>query len=753
MTKNEMAYWFAPSFLKESAYGFPRVAVNSVRLLLDIYTGAAAAYSLRKLSGTYTGAPVRVRRDSDGVEADIGFDSSNNLDETALMAHVKYENYCTYSETFASHGTYFTYLTLNAAVAPNGSNAATKLTEWSTTNRHSLDKTNSPFNLTTQYTYSVYAKAAERNFIILSWYYSTSTAYACFDLTTGLVTQSGVYGTAQLINTGAVSVGNGWWRVSITGYGIRDCSLHISPTGTYTTTDGTNSYTGVLNSGIYIWGAQLNLTSLKTYQQTAAISYNGFGYVSVWYDQSGNARDQIQKTTASQPRIVNAGVVEKYNSKPSVRFIPASSHKMAASFTSTTMNNLSLFLSGYSTGTPGASGSGTAVYSIGGYYVIFRNFLLDQYGTFDGNNPQAVYTWNLQNLLITHFSKTPNIIQNFTNGVLRGTGTINYAKTASSIILGQPGFGGYYDGYMHESVAYFSDQSSIKTQIEKNISSYYTMYWDGSSIGLLDAYPASAAAYSLRNLSSTYTGPLIRVRRSSDSTEQDIYGTYAGALNETALLAFVGANSGFVSIWYDQSGNGRNATQATAASQPRIVNTGVIEKWNGRPSLRFYNSAQSLASYKFAAPSTNWAFFTIVSMDNVSGNNANVYGIDGNGYNGNGIYLQASSFSSGAGRTGSNVTIGAGVISNTTLFIANGNYFSDNTALYAKDNIESGIQNMQSAFGPFVTGTRSNFILGQYTSTGSVSLIGNISEHIVYQQNLGTNRIGIRTNINSYYTI
>ena len=40
--------------------------------LLDVYTGAAAAYSLRKLRSDYTGACLRVRRSSDSAEQDIG---------------------------------------------------------------------------------------------------------------------------------------------------------------------------------------------------------------------------------------------------------------------------------------------------------------------------------------------------------------------------------------------------------------------------------------------------------------------------------------------------------------------------------------------------------------------------------------------------------------------------------------------------------------------------------------------------------
>jgi hypothetical protein len=52
-------------------------------LLLDTYSGAAAAYSLRKLSATYTGSAIRVRRASDNTEQDIGF-VDNELDTSAL---------------------------------------------------------------------------------------------------------------------------------------------------------------------------------------------------------------------------------------------------------------------------------------------------------------------------------------------------------------------------------------------------------------------------------------------------------------------------------------------------------------------------------------------------------------------------------------------------------------------------------------------------------------------------------------------
>jgi hypothetical protein len=63
---------------------------------------------------------------------------------------------------------------------------------------------------------------------------------------------------------------------------------------------------------------------------------------------------------------------------------------------------------------------------------------------------------------------------------------------------------------------------------------------------LLDLYPNAAVAYSLRKLRTTYSGSAIRVRRTSDNTEQDIGFDSFGNLDTEALLDFVGYN---LAIW------------------------------------------------------------------------------------------------------------------------------------------------------------------------------------------------------------
>lgn len=56
--------------------------------LLDSFSGAQAAFSLRKLRNGYTGACIRVQRSSDNTEEDIGFGSDGFLNETALTTFV-----------------------------------------------------------------------------------------------------------------------------------------------------------------------------------------------------------------------------------------------------------------------------------------------------------------------------------------------------------------------------------------------------------------------------------------------------------------------------------------------------------------------------------------------------------------------------------------------------------------------------------------------------------------------------------------
>jgi hypothetical protein len=60
--------------------------------LLDMFAGAAVAYSFRKLRDAYAGSAVRIRRDNDDAEADIGFDAAGDFDTAAAAAHIGANN-------------------------------------------------------------------------------------------------------------------------------------------------------------------------------------------------------------------------------------------------------------------------------------------------------------------------------------------------------------------------------------------------------------------------------------------------------------------------------------------------------------------------------------------------------------------------------------------------------------------------------------------------------------------------------------
>jgi hypothetical protein len=102
---------------------------------------------------------------------------------------------------------------------------------------------------------------------------------------------------------------------------------------------------------------------------------------------------------------------------------------------------------------------------------------------------------------------------------------------------------------------------------------------------LLETFTGSAAAYSLRSLSASTTN-VVKVRRSGDDAELDFTAT---EVSDGTLASWVtaggGTEDGFVTTWYDQSGNTNNATQATAASQPKIVSSGSLITNNGKAAI------------------------------------------------------------------------------------------------------------------------------------------------------------------------
>lgn len=247
---------------------------------------------------------------------------------------------------------------------------------------------------------------------------------------------------------------------------------------------------------------------------------------------------------------------------------------------------------------------------------------------------------------------------------------------------------------------------------------------------ILDTYSGAVVAYSLRKLSSTYTGNCIRVRRSSDNTEQNI-GFVSNILDTASLLIFCGSGDGFVTTWYDQSGNANNATQTNATYQPNIVTSGSVNLLNSKPTI---NSSTVRYLTQNSSVTINSSFYVAnyTSLNTVNYINQSVF-LGGSAVNGIGMYDGVTAI------TSTIENISTHLISSLQLTIGN-------TSRLFVDNSQIGTS---TAWIPVNTQT----ILGNINNLGALSNIGNVSEIIYYNSNQYTNFTGINTQINTFYGI
>jgi hypothetical protein len=258
---------------------------------------------------------------------------------------------------------------------------------------------------------------------------------------------------------------------------------------------------------------------------------------------------------------------------------------------------------------------------------------------------------------------------------------------------------------------------------------------------LLDAYPGAGAAYSVRKLSSSYTGSALRVRRSSDNTEQDI-GFVGMYLDTTALTNFVGAGNGFVTKWYDQSGNNRDAAQTTSSWQSKIVNSGTIITENGKPAIEFITNTVTGAKLTITGLTTQLNSSFLVSSV-VKANTQTGY---------RGIFTTTTTGSNGMMMLSRGGTNNWGTYGNAAYRQSNSNIQAAALTLITMQSSNGNAGNFyknSSADGTFTDTEGQTYvgIGGQQTQEFN----GKISEVIAYPTDQSVNRTGIETNIINYY--
>ena len=251
---------------------------------------------------------------------------------------------------------------------------------------------------------------------------------------------------------------------------------------------------------------------------------------------------------------------------------------------------------------------------------------------------------------------------------------------------------------------------------------------------LLNTYSGAAFAYSLRLLDANYSGPVVRVRR--DGSSPDEVDFKASEIN--TLATWVGAgNNGFVSKWYDQSGNAEDLIQSADANQPKIVQGGNLLDGG----MRFDDNQflETTNTFTYGSGTTLSTFITNTSDGDESAyllRFASDYIIYNTGGGGRRVFAGTNA---NAGNVTGDEELWT-IISELNTAGGTSNFYVDGTLASAAD----------ASIG---TRTVSNRVLNIGGSGASTHWNGTVNEVIVYTDDQSANRTAIETDIIDYYSI
>ena len=441
--------------------------------------------------------------------------------------------------------------------------------------------------------------------------------------------------------------------------------------------------------------ADVSITNITLVQTTAD------GHVTTWYDQSGNTKHATQGTPASQPKIVDAGVL----------VAGGIDFDGVDDFLEVNMTgiNAATALSTFNVITPAAA---AAV------------------------NSETMSAWSMGSVTVQ-----------------RGLGLSSSTSALSNekiVMVFDDGTGGRLGS---SSYSRASNERSLLTSF--NLNSGTSLFAQGSSVlldlssGITISTPSSPSDAGYVTDDIVFLGALrgaTAIGFTAQKVQEMIFYPSDESANRVAIESNIGDHyaisgipsyddtvDGFVSTWYDQSGNGNDATQATPASQPKVVDAGVLVAggidFDGVDDYFQLDLGANLTQpnsffMSQTSDTTNSAFNEF--FDTTGGSPRTLLDI-GTGYRLTaGVSLEDASFTAETNRV---------------LFSA----FANSTSSFIGKN------GVSSAFGD--AGTEGINRFSSIAKSGIRYYDGKMDEFIIYNSDESANRIGIETNVNDYYDI
>ena len=504
-----------------------------VALPLDTASGAAAAYSLRNLSTSYSGNVVDVRRSSDDTEA------SFTAAEVAGSTMVDW---------------------VNTDVDVYTSDFGSGIDGWGTS-QSLLSIVNTGADGASTPPSDDWLRIQADGRLQASWF-TISNIRMPVDGGTVTISTDLYLPTGNAWIGGKVPIQNFHSAVGLSsGQVFNSNEDAVIGLQTVTWTITLPAYTPA-NSAWRLGTMDTDVTSVSYVKNFEVTQTAANAHVTKWYDQSGNDNHAVQATPASQPKIVEGGVlVADANGKPKLAFngttqhfdtsvIPPNDATLIGVANWDVEATTALLIGARDSLSQrsylGQASLGVTAIGVGGslrsgeYVTAGTDYLL--FGVHSGN---------------TRFISTNGVPSSDELGGLPNNTTHGYSIGA----LNDAGIdGSFMDGTISEIIIYDSDQTDNRKAIESNMADHY---------GNIDL-PAGF-----------------------DSGNDEV--------------------DGYVATWYDQSGNGNNAVQAVATSQPKIVEGGVLQD-----GIQF-DGGQSLAKTTFtqgtlSQPNTAFAVSRILDV-------------------------------------------------------------------------------------------------------------------------------------------